>query len=372
MQDAIDADVLKRRDSLEELERDLGLAGRAHRAMAQWNDACERGEDDFLYPMPAEWLHPIVEPPFYGCRIGGNLYGEGGAAHQRPDAGGGHRWPVIRPVRRLARRRGCACGENSYIRRPILGSLMGDVGARLLRRVSVRHLCGGERDQRRPGVRARARVRIGVRYEDMKAMARPFFALYAMALVVALLGRIGLAVARGTGVLAFDYISASGVPVLDVICSILTRARPSWPFCSRLASRFACRRPARCSTARWPRGRRAMRALPRCARPLTAFLWGWATALVALACLVVVVLGILSAVQVGSMSSKLPGLPIIVVGVIGFAAFLGTLLGAASMVVCACVARWHTGHSWGAFAHRGGGGVRRRRRSARGRHVLWP
>ena len=46
-----------------------------------------------------------------------------------------------------------------------------------------------------------------------------------------------------------------------------------------------------------------------------------------------------------SMSSKLPGLPIIVVGVIGFAAFLGTLLGAASMVVCACVARWRAGHS---------------------------
>ena len=80
-------------------------------------------------------------------------------------------------------------------------------------------------------------------------------------------------------------------------------------------------------------------------RPLTAFLWGWATALVALVCLVVVVLGILSAVQVGSMSSKLPGLPIIVVGVIGFAAFLGTLLGAASMVVCVCVARWRAGHS---------------------------
>ena len=80
-------------------------------------------------------------------------------------------------------------------------------------------------------------------------------------------------------------------------------------------------------------------------RPLTAFLWGWATALVALVCLMIVALGILSAVQVGSMSSKLPGLPIIVVGVIGFAAFLGTLLGAASMVVCACVARWRAGHS---------------------------
>lgn len=76
VQDAIDADVLKRRDSLEELERDLGLAeGVLTEAVAKWNDACERGEDDFLYPMPAEWLHPIVEPPFYGCRIGGNLYG---------------------------------------------------------------------------------------------------------------------------------------------------------------------------------------------------------------------------------------------------------------------------------------------------------
>ena len=60
---------------------------------------------------------------------------------------------------------------------------------------------------------------------------------------------------------------------------------------------------------------------------------------------VLAVLGILSAVQVGSMSSKLPGLPIIVVGVIGFAAFLGTLLGAVSMVVCACVARWRAGYS---------------------------
>ena len=38
--------------------------------------------------------------------------------------------------------------------------------------------------------------------KDMKAMARPFLALYAMALVIALLGRIGLAVAGGTGVLA--------------------------------------------------------------------------------------------------------------------------------------------------------------------------
>ena len=181
--------------------------------------------------------------------------------------------------------------------------------------------------------------------KDMKAMARPFLALYAMALVIALLGRIGLAVAGGTGVLAFDYISASGVPVLDVICSILTgSAFVAFLFAAGLAlcvsTAGAVLYGALASRAGGDGGAPAVRP-----RPLTAFLWGWATALVALACLVVVVLGILSAVQVGSMSSKLPGLPIIVVGVIGFAAFLGTLLGAASMVVCACVARWHTGHS---------------------------
>ena len=180
--------------------------------------------------------------------------------------------------------------------------------------------------------------------KDMKAMARPFLALYAMALVIALLGRIGLAVAGDTGVLAFDYISASGVPVLDVICSILTgSAFVAFLFAAGLAlcvsTAGAVLYGALASRAEGDAGAPAVRP-----RPLTAFLWGWATALVALVCLVVV-LGILSAVQVGSMSSKLPGLPIIVVGVIGFAAFLGTLLGAASMVVCACVARWRAGYS---------------------------
>lgn len=44
-------------------------------AVEKWNACCERGEDDFMYPMPPEWLHATKDPPFYGCRIGGNLYG---------------------------------------------------------------------------------------------------------------------------------------------------------------------------------------------------------------------------------------------------------------------------------------------------------
>ncbi len=100
--------------------------------------------------------------------------------------------------------------------------------------------------------------------KDMKAMARPFVAPYAMALVIALLERIGLAVAGDTGVLAFDYISASGVPVLDVICSILTgSAFVAFLFAAGLA--LCVSTAGAGSTARWPRGQRAMRALPRCA-----------------------------------------------------------------------------------------------------------
>ena len=51
----------------------------------------------------------------------------------------------------------------------------------------------------------------------MRTMARPYAILFAIALVVALLARIGLAVMDAAGWLAYDYISASGVPMLDVI-----------------------------------------------------------------------------------------------------------------------------------------------------------
>ena len=49
----------------------------------------------------------------------------------------------------------------------------------------------------------------------MRTMARPYAILFAIALVVALLARIGLAAMDAAGWLAYDYISASGVPLLD-------------------------------------------------------------------------------------------------------------------------------------------------------------
>ena len=200
--------------------------------------------------------------------------------------------------------------------------------------------------------------------KDMKAMARPFLALYAMALVIALLGRIGLAVAGDTGVLAFDYISASGVPVLDVICSILTgSAFVAFLFAAGLAlcvsTAGAVLYGALASRAEGDAGAPAVRP-----RPLTAFLWGWATALVALVCLVVVVLGILSAVQAGTAEHRrrrhrVRRLPRHASG--------GGLHG--GVCVRGSLARRVQP---GAFAHRGGGFVRCRRRSSHGRHVLGP
>ena len=140
--------------------------------------------------------------------------------------------------------------------------------------------------------------------ESMRAMARPYGILFAMALVVAVLARVGLAIMDATGWLSYDYISASGVPMLDVVCSILT------------GSAFV------------------------------AFLWGWAAAAVSLVCLLVVASGILSGVQVGSMSSKLPGAGVLLVAAVVFTAFIGTLLGAAAQVVCACMARAGGRASW--------------------------
>ena len=170
---------------------------------------------------------------------------------------------------------------------------------------------------------------------QMKAMARPYLTLFGMALIVAVVARIGLGIMDATGALAYDYISASDVAILDAICSILTgSAFVAFMFAASLALTLSVAGVALYAAIARREGGQASAA--------SAFLWGWATALVAIVCLVIVGSGILSAVQVGSMSSKLPGTGVLVVAVIVFAAFLGTLLGAASMVAVACVRRAKT------------------------------
>lgn len=167
----------------------------------------------------------------------------------------------------------------------------------------------------------------------MKSMARPYAVLFGLALVVALIARIGLGVMDITGTLSYDYISASGVPMLEVVCSILTgSALVAFMFLAGLVLVISTAGVALYGFL-FERGYDGAKHIS------TAFLWGWATALVALICAVIVASGILSAVQVASMSSKLPGTLVLILAVIVFAAFIGTLLGAASSVIVACIAR---------------------------------
>ncbi len=176
--------------------------------------------------------------------------------------------------------------------------------------------------------------------DSMRTMARPYAILFAIALVVALLARIGLAVMDAAGWLAYDYISASGVPMLDVICSILTgSAFVAFLFAAALTLMVSAA-GAVLQAALFAKG------VQGAGRPAAAFLWGWAAAAVSLVCLLVVASGILSGVQVGSMSSKLPGAGALVLAAVCFTAFLGTLLGAASQVMCACISRAGGRASW--------------------------
>ncbi|WP_139652333.1 hypothetical protein [Raoultibacter phocaeensis] len=168
---------------------------------------------------------------------------------------------------------------------------------------------------------------------QLKSMARPYATLFALALVVAVVARIGLAVMDVTGALSYDYISAADVPMLEVICSILTGS-------TLVAFMVLAGLVLVISTAGVALyGFLYERGYEGTGKPATAFLWGWATVLVALVCAFVVASGILSAVQVGSMSSKLPSPLVLAVALVVFAAFIGTLLAAASQVVCLCIAQ---------------------------------
>ena len=176
--------------------------------------------------------------------------------------------------------------------------------------------------------------------DSMRTMVRLYAILFAIALVVALLARIGLAVMDAAGWLAYDYISASGVPMLDVICSILTSsAFVAFLFAAALTLMVSAA-GAVLQAALFAKG------VQGAGKPAAAFLWGWAAAAVSLVCLLVVASGILSGVQVGSMSSKLPGAGALVLAAMCFTAFLGTLLGAASQVMCACISRAGGRASW--------------------------
>ena len=75
-QQMIDAGAVQKCDTIEELEAALGLSeGLLVSAVEQWNAACEAGEDYLdAFKYDPSWLIPIDEPPYYGAKIGGNIF----------------------------------------------------------------------------------------------------------------------------------------------------------------------------------------------------------------------------------------------------------------------------------------------------------
>lgn len=75
--DAVANGAIKKCDTLDELEEALGLnKGILVNEVKKWNDACAAGVDYAAnYKLNPEWLKPIASPPYYGAKIGGNIYG---------------------------------------------------------------------------------------------------------------------------------------------------------------------------------------------------------------------------------------------------------------------------------------------------------
>ncbi len=75
VQDAIDAGIIRKFDTIEELAEAMGLDTEiAMKAIDSWNEMVASGADDFTFPLKEEWLHPVDTPPYYGAILGGNLF----------------------------------------------------------------------------------------------------------------------------------------------------------------------------------------------------------------------------------------------------------------------------------------------------------
>lgn len=73
---AVESEAIKKCDTINELEKALELnEGILVDAVTKWNDACAAGEDYAdTYKLEPAWLKALENPPYYGAKIGGNIY----------------------------------------------------------------------------------------------------------------------------------------------------------------------------------------------------------------------------------------------------------------------------------------------------------
>lgn len=171
----------------------------------------------------------------------------------------------------------------------------------------------------------------------MKDVRRSFLALFGVALVVAVVGRIGLAVMDLAGVLTYDYIAASTGTLLNQVCSALTGpALVAFMALGGMVCALAVAAPM--LYGYW--FQRGARKLGGFGPALAA---GGAVTVAGLVCALVFASGIMSAVQLASMKTKLVldgGMALMGVA---FLAAIVTLNAAACAVMAMCAVRAERG-----------------------------
>lgn len=159
-----------------------------------------------------------------------------------------------------------------------------------------------------------------------------YLVLAGIAVIVALVARIGLAVADSTGVMQYDYIQTlSSNTLLNQICSVLTGPSlialffaAGLALCIALSTSLLFAYHAQKGTH---------------STPATALVLGLIAVIVTFICLYIVISGVFSPVQVSQMKSKLAMNPMMVVMALLFIVAIGSLIGAAGQMLAACLVR---------------------------------
>ncbi|MEG1253891.1 MAG: hypothetical protein RSD25_03070 [Raoultibacter sp.] len=169
---------------------------------------------------------------------------------------------------------------------------------------------------------------------QLKEMRTAYLTMFGIAAVVAVLGRVGLGIMDAIGVLTYDYIASSTGTLLNQVCTALTGpALFALMFTAGLVLSISLAGVllyGYFATLRNP----ADLVDPKC-----ALVWGLCTTLVAIVCGAIVASGVLSAVQIASMKTKLVMDAGMVLMGLALVLAIATLLAAAMMGLCMCLAR---------------------------------
>lgn len=132
LEEALEDGRIVKADTLEELCEKLGLDSEIILpSIDKWNKACETKEDYIIYPYPAPWMNPVIEPPFYGSKTGGIL-GKcltGLRVDPNMRVMNGETCKPIPGLYANMMTAGGACGESSYCGNMVNTSVLGGVVA---------------------------------------------------------------------------------------------------------------------------------------------------------------------------------------------------------------------------------------------------